>query len=148
MTKLIAFLIVSGAHVTFCALTDGYFNRLIFRELSPLPVLSSEKKPIYDRKEWIYISIFFLIGIGVVIPCCFAYLIGGLSYVLLYLAVLMLIQWDVIFGKVLMGDWFGDLPAMKVPKLGWIRLNLKLAIAIRVITAIILVWGALKVGIT
>lgn len=148
MGKLIAFLILSGMHATFCALTDGYFNRLIFRELSPLPVLSAEKKPIYDRKEWIYISIFFLVGIGVVIPSCFSYLIGGFSYMLLYLAVLMLVQWDVIFGKVLMGDWFGDLPAMKVPKLGWIRLNLKVAISIRIAIAVALVWAAIKIGIT
>lgn len=148
MAKLIAFLVTSGLHVTLCALTDGYFNRLIFRELSPLPVRSNEKRPIYDRKEWVYISVFFLIGIAVVIPSCFAYLIGGLGYVLLYIVVLLLIQWDVIFGRILMGDWFGDLPAMKVPKLGWVRLNLKMAILVRVVAAVILTWAAVKIGVT
>jgi len=147
VAKLIAFLILSGLHVTFCALTDGYFNRLIFRELSPLPVLSEAKKPIYDRREWVFISVFFLIGIAIVIPCGFAYLIGGLGYVLMYIVVLLVIQWDVIFGKILMGDWFGDLPAMKVPKLGWLRFNIKLVVIIRLVAAAILVWLAIKIGL-
>ena len=147
MLKLVAFLVLSAAHVTFCALTDAYFNRLIFRELSHYPVRSEQKRPIYERGEWVYVSIFFLIGIAVVIPCGFAYLIGGLSYVLLYLAVLAIVQWDIIFGKVLMGDWFADLPAMKVPKLGWIRLNLAAWVAARMVIAAVLIWAAVKIGI-
>jgi len=147
MAKLIAFLILSCVHVTFCALTDAYFNRLIFRELSPLPVRSDEKRPIYERSEWVFVSIFFLIGIAIAIPCGFAYLLGGLSYVLLYLAVLAFVQWDVIFGRVLMGNWLGDLPAMKVPKIGWLRLNLKWWVLGRVVVGLVFVWAAIKIGI-
>ena len=134
-------------HVIFCALTDAYFNRLIFRELAPLPVRSDEKRPIYERGEWVFISAFFLIGIAVLIPCGFAFLIGGLSYVLLYLAVLAFVQWDIIFGRVLMGDWFGDLPAMKVPKLGWIRLKLGWCVSVRIVIAALLVLAAVRLGI-
>ena len=147
MTKLIVFIVLSAMHVIFCALTDAYFNRLIFREIAKLPVLSKEKKEIYDRKEWSYVSLFFLIGIAVVIPCGFAYLIGGFSYVLIYLAILAFVQWDIIFGKVLMGDWFGDIPSMKLPKFGWLRVNLKAVVLVRLVSAVVLVYFAIRLGV-
>lgn len=140
--KLFFFLLISMLHVTLCALTDAWFNRLIFRELSLLPVRSREKKAIYDLPEWKFITLFFLIGISVVVPVLFALLLGGWRYVLLYGVIFLLIQWDVIFGHVLMGDWLGDIPAMKLPGIGWLRIPLPLVIALRLVGAIaLLIWA-------
>lgn len=64
---------------------------------------------------------------------------------LVYWIVLLLVQWDVIFGKLVFDDWLGDSPSICLPKVGWLSFSLQLVIAGRIILAAILGFVYLQV---
>jgi hypothetical protein len=107
------------------------FNRLIFREIRKASYFSEEKKPIYERNEWVFVTFFFLIFLGFIAPVAGSYAIGGMKYVFVFLAVFCFTSWDLIFGRIVFDDWFGDIPSMKVPVRGWIHTPLKQNLCVR-----------------
>ncbi len=127
------FIIVSSLYIVSLALIDGLFNRLIFRDIKKLPYESKEKAVIYQLPEWRYIGVFFLVVLPVLIPLIVSYFLGGLQYVLVYLAVLLFWQWDVIFGKLVFEDWFGDSPSIALPFVGWLKFNIFVVIGVRLV---------------
>lgn len=125
------FITISALYVTCLALVDGLFNRLVFRNNRVLPYHSRVKQEIFSRSEWQYIGLVLLIVLPVIIPTIISYVIGGIQYVYVYLAVLMFIQWDVIFGKLVFDNWWGDTPSIALPWIGWISNDLRRVIVIR-----------------
>ncbi len=121
------------------ALVDGMFNRLIFREHRRLSYFSEQKQAIYKRNEWVFITIFYLILISYIFPSIASLAIGGVKYWLIFSIIFALVDWDIIFGRVVFDDWLGDLPSMKLPKLGWLHTPLWLSIVIRLVIAAVLV---------
>ena len=139
------FVVLSFLYVVACAVTDGMFNRLIFREIRTFSYFSEEKKPIYERTEWIFVSFFFLIFIGFIAPVLASYAIGGMKYVFIFLAVFCFTSWDLIFGRIVFDDWFGDIPSMKLPIKGWLHTPLKQNLMVRGVLGFIcllIVWIA------
>ena len=135
--KLFLFVVVSALFTAAVAATDGFFNRLIFREHRTKSYFSDEKQEIYKRWEWNAISILFLIFIPVVVPVLASYAIGGWDYVLFYLLVFLLVDWDMIFGRIVFDDWFGDIPSMKLPGIGWLHTPLWPNVATRGVLALV-----------
>jgi len=135
---LLIFITLSSLYIGSLAIVDGLFNRLVFREDAKFPYESKEKKSIYKLPEWKYIGVIFLIILPVVLPCLVSYFIGGLYYVLVYLSALMVIQWDMIFGKLVFDNWFGDKPSIALPFIGWINTNLSDVVWVRIIIFLIL----------
>ncbi len=119
------FVVLSFLYVVACAVTDGMFNRLIFREVRTASYFSEEKRLIYERNEWISVTFCFLIFIGFIAPVLASYAIGGMKYVFIFLTVFCFTSWDVIFGRIVFDDWFGDIPSMKLPFVGWFHTPLK-----------------------
>ncbi len=134
------FSIISIAYIASLAIVDGLFNRLIFRDNRKLSYQSNEKQQIYKSWEWGYIGIIFLIVLPVIIPFFVAYFFGGQKYVLIYLFWLFLIQWDMIFGKLVFDNWFGDTPSLAIPIIGWIRTPLRLRIVVSVSVALVVLF--------
>lgn len=66
-------------------------------------------------------------------------MIGGIEYVLVYILILAIIDWDIIFGKLVFNKWFGDLPSICLPFAGWIHFKLLPTIIIRLIVAILII---------
>ena len=137
------FVAASAAYVAALAVVDGFFNRLVFRGARKLPYESPAKKPIYALPEWRVIGAVHLVLLPVVFPCLAAWAIGGRKYVLAYLAVLCLVQWDMIFGRIVFEDWFGDTPSIALPGLGWRRFPLGPVVAVRLALAALLAWACL-----
>lgn len=129
------FITSSALYVTSLAAIDGIFNRLIFRNNRALPYEHIIKRKIYSLPEWQYIGIILLIILPLLLPLFVSYSHGGLSHALTYLIVLLLIQWDMIFGKIVFNDWFGDKPSIALPYLGWVSFSLKLVIITRLMLA-------------
>lgn len=139
------FVVLSFLYVVACAVTDGMFNRLIFREIRTFSYFSEEKKPIYERNEWTFVSFFFLIFIGFIAPVLASHAIGGMKYVFIFLAVFCFTSWDLIFGRIVFDDWFGDIPSMKLPFKGWLHTPLKQNLMVRGVLGVIcllIVWIA------
>ena len=136
------FVAASAAYVAALAVVDGFFNRLVFREVRKLPYESPAKEPIYALPEWGVIGAVHLVFLPVVFPCLTAWAIGGLKYVLAYLAVLCLVQWDMIFGRIVFDDWFGDTPSIALPGLGWRRFPLGPVVAVRLALCALLAWAS------
>ncbi len=134
---MMIFITISALYVTCLALVDGLFNRLVFRNNRALPYHSRVKQEIFSRSEWQYIGLILLIVLPVIIPIIISYVIGGIQYVCVYLAVLMFIQWDVIFGKLVFDNWWGDTPSIALPWVGWISNDLRRVIVIRFIFFVI-----------
>lgn len=126
-------------YLTSLAVVDGIFNRLVFREKRKLPYSSLEKKEIYQLWEWRAVGLILLLLLPIVLPSLTAYLLGGVSYLLIYLILLLLLPWDLIFGALVFDDILGDRPSIALPYLGWISLPLWLVMAIRLILALILI---------
>ncbi len=135
----IVFIVLSALYVATLAVVDGLFNRLIFRELRDASYFSEEKSAIYKRPEWRAIGVLFLIVLPVIIPAAAAYALGGWRYVGTYAAILLLVQWDIIFGKIVFGRWLGDTPSIAVPKIGWVHLPLIPTVAARIAIACLLI---------
>lgn len=129
--SMLWFLVLSFLYVVACAVTDGMFNRLIFREIRTCSYFSEEKKPIYARNEWVAVTFCFLIFIGFIAPVLASYAIGGMEYVFAFLAVFCFTSWDLIFGRIVFDDWFGDIPSMKLPIYGWLHTPLKQNLYVR-----------------
>ncbi|KKP47624.1 MAG: hypothetical protein UR39_C0003G0027 [Candidatus Woesebacteria bacterium GW2011_GWA1_33_30] len=133
---MLLFVFASSVYVTSLAIIDGLVNRLIFRENSKLSYFSAEKQEIYKRKEWFWYCFLFLIILPFVIPTIFSFLIGGIQYVLVYILILAVIDWDIIFGKIVFDKWFGDLPSICLPFIGWVHFKLLPTIIIRLLTIV------------
>jgi len=111
------FILLSVIYVTSLAIIDSLVNRLIFREHHKLSYFSSEKKDIYKLSEWVLYCALFVIVLPVFpIFICIAFL--GIKYVLIYIIVLAIFDWDLIFGKIVFNNWFGDLPSICLPRVG------------------------------
>lgn len=136
--NLFTFILLSLIYVISLAIVDGIFNRLVFREYKKLSYSSKEKQEIYNLPEWRTIGVFLLILLPVVIPVSASFLIGGVRFVFIYLIVLMLVPWDIIFGKLVFNDWFGDTPSIALPLLGWKSVSLKNVILLRIFGILIL----------
>jgi hypothetical protein len=134
------FVAVSVCYVAALAAVDGLFNRLVFRGSRQLPHHASEKQTIYTAREWGYVGLILLVLLPAVLPTFVAYALGGMEYVALYWIVLLLVQWDMIFGKIVFGDWFGDTPSIALPGIGWMRFDLRVTIAMRVVLAAAVYW--------
>lgn len=135
---MIIFIIASMIYVTSLAVVDALVNRLIFRENHKFSYFSPEKEKIYKMKEWQWYCFLFLIVLPIVIPVTLSYLIGGPQYILIYVLVFVLIDWDIIFGKVVFDKWFGDLPSICLPFVGWIHFKIVPTIIIRLVLAILI----------
>lgn len=129
---------LSILYLTSLAVVDGLFNRLVFRNKRKLSYFSEYKQHIYKRWEWKAIGIIFLIILPVVLPSFTAFIVGGFSFVTLYWVVLLVVPWDIIFGRLVFDDWFGDRPSIALPFYGWINLPLWPSIIIRVVLAVFL----------
>lgn len=125
------FILLSGVYVLSLATIDGMFNRLVFRKKRKLSYFSRHKQPIYRLWEWKVIGVVLLIGLPIVIPVLVTFALGGWKYVLLYLATLLIIPWDILFGRIVFDDWLGDVPSIALPKIGWIHLPLSQVMLIR-----------------
>jgi hypothetical protein len=66
-------------------------------------------------------------------------MVGGLKYVLLYLVILLIIPWDVIFGKIVFGGWFADTPSISLPKIGWVHLPLFVVMIFRLLLLLLVI---------
>ena len=134
------FVVISVCYVAALAAVDGLFNRLVFRGSRQLPHHASEKQTVYTAREWGYVGLILLVLLPAVLPTVVAYAVGGMEYVALYWIALLLVQWDMIFGKIVFGDWFGDTPSIALPGIGWLRFDLRVIIATRVVLAAIVYW--------
>lgn len=132
----ILFVTVSAIYITALAVIDALVNRLIFRENHKLSYFSPTKKAIYKRPEWTLYCFLFLIILPIFIPILVSYSMGGIKFVITYIFIFAVVDWDVIFGKIVFNDWFGDLPSICLPKIGWIHFKLWPTIIIRVVIAI------------
>jgi len=139
MIKEIVFILISALYIILLAVVDGLFNRLIFRENRKLSYFSKIKQEIFKRWEWTVIGILFLIVLPVIIPVTISFFIGGIKYVLLYLLILFIVPWDVIFGRLVFDDYFGDTPSIALPFVGWLNIPLKIVYTVRLILVLILV---------
>ncbi len=128
---MLFFVLISTIYVLSLAVVDGLFNRLVFRADRKLPYGSSGKRKIYHLPEWKYIGVIFLVVLPLIIPLAVSWMIGGLKYVLVYLAIFSLVQWDMIFGKLVFDSWFGDTPSIDLPKIGWISISIYKSILTR-----------------
>lgn len=138
--NFILFIVISFIYITSLALIDGLFNRLIFREIKQFPYESKEKKNIYQLPEWKYIGLILLIVLPIIIPIITTYALGEIIYTIIYLILLLLIQWDVIFGKLVFNKWLGDTPSICLPYIGWIQQGIVKTIIIRLILSAILIY--------
>jgi len=129
---------VAVFYVLALAIIDALVNRLIFRENYSLSYFSTQKKNIYKRPEWLPYCMLMLIFLPIILPVIIAYYIGGVKYLLGYLLILTLVEWDMIFGKLIFNDWFEDLPSIRLPIIGWVHFKLWPTIFARLIAAIIL----------
>ena len=134
----IPLIIIACLYNISLALVDSLFNRLIFKKDRRLPYHSSLKKEIYLLPEWRYIGLIHLIILPVVMPSTLAYILGGFRYVLVYLIICLVIQWDLIFGHVVFDHWLADTPSIALPKIGWLSFPLAATVFIRLILAIAL----------
>lgn len=141
---MILFILFSICYVVACAVTDGAVNKLIFREHAKDSYDSNWKKEIFKKKEWAFIGMSFLIFIGVIAPVVASYVIGGFKYVFIFLAIECFISWDMIFGKIVFDDWFGDTPSIKLPWIGWIHMSLKLNLFLRLVLGMIFTYLAVS----
>lgn len=134
----LTFITISALYVCCLAIIDGVFNRLVFRSNKKLPYEHIAKQKIYLLPEWRYIGVILLVVLPVFFPAAAAYAIGGWQKVLTYLIVLLLVQWDMIFGKIVFNDWWGDKPSIALPFIGWTSFSLRLIIISRIMLAIII----------
>ncbi|KKR87985.1 MAG: hypothetical protein UU32_C0002G0010 [Candidatus Woesebacteria bacterium GW2011_GWB1_41_10] len=134
---MVLFILTSALYVTSLAVIDGLVNKLIFRSNSTLSYFSKEKREIYKMKEWYWYCFLFLIILPFVVPIALSYLIGGLQYIFVYILVLVIIDWDIIFGKLVFNKWFGDLPSICLPYFGWIHFKLLPTIVVRLIVVVV-----------
>jgi hypothetical protein len=135
--QIILFILFSILYIISLITVDSMFNRLVFREHRVFSYDSLEKKAILARYEWKVIGVVLLLILPFVIPFCVSFYIGGINYLLIYIIIFSLIQWDVIFGRVVFGTWIGDTPHIALPIFGWVSMKLKNAIKLRLIIAII-----------
>lgn len=140
--NIVLFVTISSVYVTSLALIDGLFNRLVFREKRKLPYNSDFKKDIYKSWEWAGVGVVFLVILPVIVPVVASYAIGGLSLVLVYLMIFLLVPWDIIFGWLVFDDPFGDTPSICLPYFGWLNFPLwPVQIArIVLVVSLFLVW--------
>ena len=54
---------------------------------------------------------------------------------LLHWLIFLLVNWDVIFGRIVFDDWLGDTPSMKLFRLGWIHTSIWVSIGARLACA-------------
>jgi hypothetical protein len=141
---MILFIIISVVYIISIAIVDGAFNRLIFREHRTKPYHSPEKQQILGMWEWKVVGLLYLLVIPVIIPTIVSYALGGLYYAMIYLTVFCVIQWDVIFGKIVFGHWLGDTPHMALPLIGWFTMPLLKAVQLRLVLAIVLLTGLIS----
>lgn len=140
------FVVCSIMYITSLAAIDGLFNRLIFRENRKLPYSSEHKQKIYNAYwEWKAIGLILLFFLPVVLPSIVSYYFGGISYLITYWIVLLLVAWDVIFGALLFDDLFGDSPSFALPFIGWRNFDLKPILATRFAVALLLVF--IRIGL-
>lgn len=139
--KILIFIFVSVFYIASLAVVDGMFNRLIFQKQRTLSYFSNEKQQIYKNWEWKVIGIELLIVLPFIIPSIVAFAVGGSKYILIYFAIFCLMQWDMIFGKIVFDSWFGDTPSLALPYLGWIHINLFQWMLLKLITFIILIFA-------
>lgn len=138
-----AFVVISALYVCTLSLIDGLFNRLIFRSKRALPYTSPFKQRIYKRKEWRAIGVLLLIVLPLILPLSIAFLVGGVPYMVLYAIALLLVPWDIIFGRLVFNDYWGDTPSIALPYVGWLQINLALNMFLRLTGACALMWGYL-----
>jgi len=139
--KLLIFILVSVFYIASLAVVDGMFNRLVFQKKSSLSYFSIDKQQIYKNWEWKVIGVELLIVLPFIIPGIVAFVVGGSKYILIYLAVFCLMQWDMIFGKIVFDSWFGDTPSMALPYLGWVHINLFQWMALKLAAFLILLYA-------
>lgn len=142
------FIIIAVIYNILLAISDSLVNRLIFRDNHKLSYFSPEKQIIYRRSEWVIYCTIFLIILPIILPVIIAYLIGGLKFVLIYLLILTLVEWDMIFGKIVFNNWFGDLPSICLPKIGWLHFKLWPTIVVRLLIALIILFFYLQLNKT
>ncbi len=124
---------VAIIYVVCLAIVDGVFNRLVFLENRHFEYEHPSKERIYKLREWRYLGLILLFVLPCLLPSVVAWVIGGIHYVMVYWIVLCLVQWDLIFGKILFNNWWGDTPSIFLPWLGRFWLPLKIAIWFRLL---------------
>jgi hypothetical protein len=133
------FSVISVLYLVSLALIDGLFNRLIFRDSRTCSYSSEDKKEIYKQWEWKAIGVIFLVFLPIILPSLISYLIGGVSLMVLYWAILLLVPWDMFFGALVFDDWFGDTPSIALPIVGWVSVPLLTTMIVRVSLAVLLI---------
>lgn len=131
------FILISALYVIALATIDGVFNRLVFRSNASLPYEHKLKQKIYTMSEWQYIGLILLLVLPLFFPIVASYAIGGWPKVYVYLIVLLLVQWDMIFGKIVFNDWLADQPSIALPYIGWTSFSLKFIVISRLLLATI-----------
>ncbi len=110
----------------FClSIVDSLFNRLIFGSDRALPYSHPKKATIYAKWEWGFIGIFFILMTGLLLPMALSFVLGGIRMVGWYLIIFGIFQWDIVFGKLVFDNWWGDQPSIFLPKIGrlWFPLS-------------------------
>lgn len=130
--ELIIFIIVSVYFQITLACIDSFFNKMIRKNVEDW-----EKLPEYG---WIT---FFLLGGGTFIPPALLWIISPF-HAIVYGICFCFVQWDLIFGKIVYGEWLKDQPMMKIGK-KWRKIGLGKVLIIRALVgtsllATLLIW--------
>ena len=135
---MLIFILISAIYIICLALVDGLFNQLVFREHASEPIDSEVKQRIYTLPEWKGIGIVLLAILPAILPTIALLILSDLEHLLVYWIVLLVVQWDMIFGKVVFHDWWGDIPSICLPIIGWQRYPLWLMTLLRLGAALLL----------
>ncbi len=119
------FILGSVCYVSTLAIVDGIFNRLIFREHKFLSYNTTTKQTIYRLWEWKVIGLLLLILLPLGFPLLVSYYIGGIKYLIVYIATFLFVPWDMLFGKIVFDNWLADFPSIALPYIGWIHVRLR-----------------------
>ncbi len=137
---MIWFIILSALYNVILAIIDGCFNRLVFRENKALPYAADAKQKIYNSylREWTMIGVLLLLVLPVFLPVGMLLLFAGLKYTIAYLIGMLVVQWDMIFGKIVFDSWTADTPTICYPFIGWRSYPLRFIVPARFICAAVL----------
>ncbi len=115
---IILFIIIAVLYHISLACIDAFFNKMIRRNI----------KDWENLPEFEWITVFLLIG-GSFIPLAMLWIISPF-HAIVYGICFCFVQWDLIFGKIVYGEWFKDQPMLKV-RGKWRKISLVRVILLR-----------------
>jgi hypothetical protein len=109
---LVVFIILAVIFQISLACVDAFFNRMIRNNIENWEDL--------DDYHWITL---FLLFFCTFIPVGMIWMISEF-HALIYGICYCIVQWDVIFGRIVYGKWLGDTPSMKIGG-KWFKMKLR-----------------------